>query len=202
MELDKNTMTIIEVFYKQKKSYLNELYRKTRVSKPTILKILSNLQEKKLLKQKNEANAKIYIIDRKNPITQKVFGLFDLERFEKLDGRRKRALNIFQESMNIKPYFLLLFGSTAKGSYTTTSDVDVLGVYQSVTKQIKNDIEQSRLKAESVTGLRFQVFLLSQEDFIANLKTTGSTVRSAVESGFPIQGQEHFYELIGGNYEG
>ncbi|MEM0492533.1 MAG: nucleotidyltransferase domain-containing protein [Candidatus Thermoplasmatota archaeon] len=201
MELDKNTMTIIKFFYEQKSGYLNELYRKTGVSKPTILKILRNLQEKKMLKQKNEANAKIYVIDLKNPITQKVFGFFDLEKLEKLNGRRKRALNIFLESLSMKPYFLLLFGSTAKGSYTAKSDIDVLVVYQSITKKIKDDIEQARLKAESVAGLQFQVFLLSQEDFIANLKSAGSTVRSAVEFVFPVHGQEHFYELMSENYE-
>lgn len=117
-----------------------------------------------------------------------------------MDGQRKRALNIFRESMYMKPYFLLLFSSIAKGSYSTKSDIDVLVVYQIVTKQIKDDDEQARLKYESFTGLRFQVFLLSQEDFIANTKTSGSTVRSAVESGFLICGQEHFYEMIGENY--
>lgn len=200
MELDKNTMTIAKVFYEHKSSYLNELYRQTGVSKPTILKILKALTERGILKQRIEANSKIYFIDLNNSLAQKIFGLFDLERVEKLDGRRKRALSIFKESIITQPYFILLFGSTAKGEYSEKSDVDLIVVYQKVTKKVKAEIENARFKVESVTGIKFQVFALSQEDFKSNLNTNGSTVKSAMESGFPIFGHEHFYGVFGESY--
>ncbi|MBU2639069.1 MAG: nucleotidyltransferase domain-containing protein, partial [Nanoarchaeota archaeon] len=121
-----------------------------------------------------------------------IFPLFDNERIKNLPLLRKNSLKIYIDSLETKPIFIVLFGSTAKGGLRHDSDIDILEVFNA-----KTNTSSSAKYAESQTAIRIQAVQMTFKAFIEELKLKKEpVVQSAVETGFPVFNQKYYYEAV------
>jgi len=190
--LNKGKEKILECFYKNKKEiYFSEVLRETKLTPNTTLKHLNNL--KSLIISKKTKGNTFYRINNKNPLIFPIFSYFDLKRFNELDDTRKRAILEFISNLKVKPLIALIFGSTAKKSYTKESDIDILLVFN------KKEEEDKKLKRdiESLTGMNIQTFIIDYDYFKEQLlKKEDNVIIHAVKTGFVIIGSYYFYKEV------
>jgi predicted nucleotidyltransferase len=186
---------ILECFYRNKcrERYFSEILRETKLTPNTTLKHLKNLQKNKIIKSIRKIGNTFYKINLKNPLIYSILSYFDYQKFNKLSETRKRAIDEFLNNLKIKPLIVLIFGSTAKGTYTKESDIDLLLVYnkkESNDNKLKKDIE-------AITGIKIQTFIIDinyLEEQISNQED--KVIIHAIKTGFVINGFENFYRRI------
>ena len=190
--LNKGKEKILESLYKSRKElYFSEILRETGLTPNTTLKHLNNLKDL-IISKKTKGNT-FYELNNKNFQIFSIFSYFDYKRFNELDKTRKRAINEFLEKLGTKPLIALIFGSTAKKSYTKKSDIDILLIYN------KEEEEDKKLKKdiESITGMNIQAFIIDYTYFKEQLlKKEDNVVIHAVKTGFVVIGSYYFYKEV------
>lgn len=184
---------ILECFYKNKDKeiYFSEILRETGLTQNTTLKHLKNLQENGLILSKKKIGNTFYKINHKNQQAYSIFSFFDFKKLNSLSSERKRAILEFLEKIKIKPLILLVFGSTAKGTYNKKSDIDVLLIYNSK----EADDKKLREDIESITGIKIQPFIIDFEYFKEQiLKQRDKVITHAIKTGFAVSGFHYFYK--------
>lgn len=195
---NKGREKILECFYRnrEKELYFSEILRETKLTQNTTLKHLANLQKLNMVISTKKTGNTFYKINPKNPLVFAIFSYFDYKRLNELPSERKRAINEFLEKIEIKPLIAIIFGSTAKGTFGKESDVDVLLIYN------KKELEDSKLKKDirAVTGVKLQTFIIDFDYFKEQiLREEDKVIIHAVKTGFPITGNDKFYqELLNG----
>ena len=150
---------------------------------------LNNLVKESIMKHVSEGNLKKFYVSKSS--IPEIFPLFDQERLEKLPLLRKNAIKWYIKSLENKPVILIVFGSTAKGSFKEDSDLDLFEVFS-----IKKYTKAEKL-VEAQTEVHIQVFRLSEKDLLNEIITKKDKVlQSALNSGFPAFNQKYFYEVV------
>lgn len=190
---------ILGYFYEFKKGHVRQIKNKARLPEHTLLKYLKKLEARKLLFSKRQGNLKIFEINTKNPLTKALFSYFDLLRLENLEYERKKAISEFL--LRIKeiklPYFMVLFGSTAKEDYTKKSDIDMIVVYDVYDQHIRNGIESLVRDISAEIGLKINFILMKLGEFIKEKDNEKNyALQDALKTGYPILGNDLFYEVI------
>jgi len=189
---------ILESFYKNKNKemYFSEILRETKLTQNTTLKHLKKLKDAKLIISLKKIGNTFYKINPKNPQIYSIFSYFDYKKFNNLPSERKRAVNEFLEKIKIKPLIVLIFGSTAKGTFENKSDIDILLIYNN------KELRDLKLKKdiESITGVKIQPFIISFNYFKEQIfKMEDKVISHAIKTGFVISGFDLFYkELLNG----
>jgi len=174
---------ILECFYinRSKELYFSEILRETKLTQNTTLKHLKNLQENNLVISTKKIGNTFY----------KIFSYFDFKKLNKLPSERKRAIIEFLEKLENKPLIVLVFGSTAKGTFGKESDIDLLLIYnkkESENKELKKEIE-------ATTGTNIQTFIIDFDYFKEQLlKQEDNMIIHAIKTGFIISGHYIFYK--------
>lgn len=184
---------IMELFYRNKSLaiHLRSIARKAGLNENSVTRFLRQLEEEQILASKKDGNLKKYLI-QKNKRTFVIFSLFDVERFDKLPSIRKNVINSFLQELKEKPIIVLLFGSTAKGNFTSNSDVDLLFV---VNRKI--DIEDAENYAESQTGININCIQVKYNDFTREMQIKqDKVIQSAISSGYPLTNHLYYYGII------
>ncbi len=186
---------ILECFYKNRKKdfYFSEILRETGLTQNTTLKHLKNLQELGVIISTKKIGNTFYKINAKNPLIYAIFSYFDYKKFNELPSERKRAILSFLDKIKVKPLIILLFGSTAKGTFEKDSDIDLLLVYN------RKESEDSKLKKdiEATTGAKIQTFIIDLNYFKEQiLKEEDNVVIHSIKTGFPIAGNDKFYREV------
>lgn len=182
---------ILRLFYGEKniQIHLRDIARKAGLNENSATRFLKQLEKQNILIFKKEGNLKRYRI-KKNKAVYGIFSLFDIERYSQLPSKRQNAFLCFLSNLDEKPLIAVLFGSTAKESFSPSSDMDLLLV---VNRKIKT--ENAENYAESQTGIRINCFQIIYSDFVDELKIKrDKVVQSALKTGYPIFNQIHFYE--------
>jgi predicted nucleotidyltransferase len=193
--IHKQYWSILLLFYINHNSplHLRDISRKINLKESATSRHLNALEEAQILKSHNEANLKKYSI--KKQVIPKIFPLFDEERLEKLPLMRKNAIKEYLRALSNKPLLLIVFGSTAKYTFTEESDIDILHISM---KQM--NIEEAKKNAEILTGIKLQIFQMTEQDFYKELKLKqDNVIQAALTTGFPAFNNTYFYELM--NYE-
>jgi len=186
---------ILECFYRNrdKSLYFSEILRETKLTQNTTLKHLKNLQENNLIISTKKIGNTFYKINSKNPQIYSIFSYFDYKKLNELPSERKRAITEFLEKIEAKPLIVLIFGSTAKGTFRKESDIDLLLIYN------KKDSENKELKKEieAITGTNIQTFIIELDYFKEQLlKQEDNVIIHAIKTGFVIVGHYLFYKEI------
>lgn len=186
---------ILKYFYNHKlrESYFSEILKETELTPNTTLKHLETLQELQIITSKKKTANTFYKLNISNLAIYSLLSYFDFERFNQLSATRKKAILNFLDQLQVKPLIVLLFGSTAKGTHTKESDVDLLLVYN------KKELNNNKLKEniEAVTGVMIQTIILELEYFEEQLlKEDDKVIAHAIKTGYPIQGFELFYKRL------
>lgn len=183
---------IIKLFYDNHNNllHLREISRKIGIKESSTSLHLNSLENANILKSEREANLKKYFL--KKQVIPQLFSLFDTEKLENLPLLRKNAVKEYLKSLPNKPLLLIVFGSTAKGTFTEKSDIDILQISNS-----KKNIKEAKNNAEAITGQELQIFHISETKLYKELKMKQDQVlQVAITTGFAVFNKEYFYELI------
>ncbi len=184
---------IMKIFYsdKERRIHLRGIAKETGMNENSVTRFLKKLEEGGILKYEMKGNLKNYGIVKKD-LTFAIFSFFDVLRLEKVAERRKKAINYFQEELPSQPVITLIFGSTAKGSYKKSSDLDLLLI---VNNEV--DVDEAEKYSESQTGIKINCFQINYEDFLDEVKLKkDKTVQSAISNGFPINNHIKYYNAL------
>jgi|TARA_Y100000310_G_C20642108_1_gene794569 predicted nucleotidyltransferase len=193
--LGKGKEKILECFYRNryKQLYFSEILRETKLTQNTTLKHLKSLQENNLIQSTKETAHTFYKINNKNPQIYALFSYFDYKVFNELPSERKRAITDFLNALKTKPIISLIFGSTAKKTFTKESDIDVLLIFN------KKETKQEKLRKdiEATTGFNIQTFIIDYEYFKEQLITEeDKVIIHAIKTGFVFTGHHYFYKEV------
>ena len=183
---------IIKLFYDNHNAFLHlrDISRKIDIKESSTSLHLNSLESANILKSKKEANLKKYAL-KKHAIPQ-IFPLFDADKLESLPILRKNAIKEYIKKLSPKPLLLIVFGSTAKGTFTNKSDIDILQITNTKTK-----IDDAKNHAEAITGQKLQIFQMNELEFYKELKMKqDSVIQAAINTGFAVFNKEYFYELM------
>lgn len=125
----------------------------------------------------------------KNDTVYSILTYFDIARFSKLPSIRKNAINCFLQDLKEKPVIVVLFGSTAKNTYSEKSDIDLLLI---VNRNIST--KEAEEYADSQTAIRINCMQITLNDFEEEKKLKNDkVVQSAINTGYPITNHIEYY---------
>ena len=183
---------ILQVLYKKhQRFHLRSLARETNQYGQSITRYLKELEKEKILESKKEGNLKQFQL-KNNKKVFAIKALFDIERFEKLPFEKKEAISSYIKTLPEKPVFIILFGSTAKGTFTKESDIDLLII---TNKKIQTT--EAEKEADALHATKISTFQINYKDCLKELKLKDDKViQSAISTGYPILNQIYYYEVI------
>ncbi|MBS3167015.1 nucleotidyltransferase domain-containing protein [Candidatus Woesearchaeota archaeon] len=186
---------ILACFYRNytKELYFSEILRETKLTQNTTLKHLKNLQTNNLIICTKKIGNTFYKLNPKNKQLYAILAYFDYKKFNELPLDRRRAITDLLDKLKIKPLITLLFGSTAKGTFSKESDIDLLLVYN------KKESEDQKLKKdiEAITGVKIQTFIINFDYFKEQiLREEDKVITHAIKTGFPLSGNDQFYKEV------
>lgn len=186
---------ILGCFYRNrsKELYFSEILREANLTQNTTLKHLNNLQKNRLIVSTKKTAHTFYKINVKNPHIYSIFSYFDYKRFNELPSSRKRAIIEFLQILETKPIIALIFGSTAKKTFTEESDIDLMLVFNK-----KEEVDEKTIKdLEATTGFHIQTFIIDYTYFKEQiLKEEDKVITHAIKTGFVMSGHNYFYKEV------
>ena len=184
---------IIRIFYSNKniKMHLREIARKAKMNENSAFRFLKQLENEKILIPRKDGNLKKYEIV-KNDITYYMLTYFDITKLNSLPSIRRNAIAYFMQGLDEKPIFAVLFGSTAKNTFSEDSDIDLLLI---VNKRINT--EKAEDYADSLTAIKIKCLQIKFNEFEKELKLKeDKVVQSALNTGYPITNHIEYYRMI------
>jgi predicted nucleotidyltransferase len=140
--------------HKNKDFHTRELARRTGFSAPYVMKELHNLKNLGILVERREGNMVFYGINKSSSIVE------DLKRlFLKTESLGKELFDALRKDEKMIKY-ALIYGSFAKGTEVTSSDIDLL-----IIGEIKEDrVVQLVMKTQSRIGREINYIVWSKRD--------------------------------------
>lgn len=153
----KARVKVLETFLlnKGKEFHTRDLARRTGVSPPYVMKELHNLKNLGILVEKREGNMVFYAINRSSSIVE------DLKRlFLKTESVGKELLEVLKKDKE-KIKYALIYGSFAKGTEVTSSDIDLLVIGDAEEKDVLGLV----MKAQSRIGREINYIVWTEKAF-------------------------------------
>lgn len=184
---------ILKIFYENGNLpvHLRGISRAAGLNENSASRFLNFLTESKILVSEKKENIRRFFVAES--FIKIVFPIFDYERLEKLSYARKKSVEDYISQLKVKPYCLVLYGSTSKGTANKNSDVDILEFSNS-----KEKILPILKNIESQRGVKFHVARIFPEKLKETLERD-NVMKSAIRTGFPVFGRDFFYEIINAN---
>lgn len=192
-------LDLLGYFYGHRKGHVRQIKNSVGLSEHTLLKYLGSLEKRKMLSSRKEGNLKIYEVNLEDALVKVFFSYFDLERLETLEYKRGKAVKMLISGVKrVKiPYFILLFGSTAKGNYTIKSDIDVIIIFDVLKKGMSEKIEKIKKDIFAETNLKMNSILMRLDEFLKEKENKQNyALQDAITSGYPVFGNQLYYEVI------
>lgn len=192
-------LDLLRYFYECRKGHVRQIKKAVKLSEHTLLKYFGSLERRKVLSSRKEGNLKIYEVNVESALVKVFFSYFDLERLETVEYKRGKAVKIFVEEVkHLKiPYFILLFGSTAKGNYTAKSDIDLIVVFDVLEKGLTEKTEKIKKDIFAETGLKVNSIVMKLDEFLKEKQNKQNyALQDAITSGYPVFGNQLYYEVI------
>ena len=177
-------------YFKSKKEelYFNEIKKLSELSDSSLSRTLEKLvKENRLLKNKTKSNT-FYKINNRKLFALK-FSETALRKFEDLDRAVRIPILEFLSNLNNSVFSIILFGSASIKQETEKSDIDLLIVTY---KELIN-LDKAKRKAELISNYPFNIFTCDVNEFRT---TRDHLIKQAKRTGFPIKGEQNFYEVI------
>ncbi len=174
---DNTEIRVLEQIYLRPGIHKRELAKMLSLSMPSIDYSLKKLN--RFVLKHHSGNQIQYSLNYATGAITPFLYAVEYRRLEKLPLNIKRSLREFIKELKEKPLLSILFGSYVSGRYTSSSDVDILLVFQ------KLDKPQEIEKTARIIGLRTNVqinavyldypsfsssFHLSTKEFFRNLR--------------------------------
>ena len=130
-------------------AYLRELSEKTCLSSSMVHKTLLILKENGLVASTDQKNRKIFVINQKSPLAQKIVGLVMVNKIVHSVG--------FAQLRKTNPKSIVLFGSAHSGTMAAGSDIDLAVLFD----QKFDAFKLSAIKKQLSSELKREVDLIS-----------------------------------------
>jgi predicted nucleotidyltransferase len=186
----KQYWSILNLFYMNNNTqlHLRQISRLLNLREGALSRHLNYLLKENVLVSESIGNMKFFKVRE----TPRIFLLFDIARFDELPLLRRNAIQFYIEKLSVKPIFIIIFGSTAKGVFNDESDLDIVSVFDKV-----RDTKQAVRYAESQTGITISDIIISLEDFKRELnQKEDMLIQSALETGFVAYNHAYYYEVM------
>ncbi|MBI4896105.1 MAG: nucleotidyltransferase domain-containing protein [Candidatus Aenigmarchaeota archaeon] len=188
-------MTVIEVLaaiYTHEGIHLRELCRKLQLSMPAVKNHVDKLlKEGLIIKHPEGRNLKLYLNRANRNLSSYVYQI-EAMRLKQLPKQVGDVVFDLLSVLENKPILVVVFGSYAKGTFTKTSDLDVLLVFN------KPDEEAER-KAKLVSsrhGIRLEPVYLSWSSFEKKFfDEKDAFMKELKENKIIVTGVEYWREL-------
>src|SRR3989339_249327 len=122
-------MTMLDVLsqiYAHEGVHIRELSRRLKLSIPAVKNQVDKLLKEGLITKKYEGrNLKLYINRKNRSLTPYLYQIEEM-RLKKLPKSIGDAVFDLISSLENKPLMVIIFGSYAKGTFTKSSDLDVM----------------------------------------------------------------------------
>lgn len=176
-------------YYNSKKNelYFNEIKDLSGLSDSSLARSLNKLVKNNTLSKNITKSNTFYKIKNYKLFALK-YSEIALLKFNNLNSGIKIPLEEFLSNMS-QTYTIILFGSSSIKKETKKSDIDLLIVSSKNNKKISI----AKKKAELISNYPINIFTCNQNQFI---KSQDTIIKQAKNTGFPIKGEQNFYEVI------
>lgn len=191
-------LDILRFFYEHNRGHVRHIKKSVKLSEHTLLKYLGSLEKRKVLSSRREGNLKIYEINRESAYIKVFYSYFDLVRLDSLEYKREKAVKMFVDLLKKDkfPFFVLLFGSTAKCNYTPKSDIDVIVVFDNIDKNVSKNINEIKKRIRAEMGLNINVIIMKLTEFLKEKDNKENyALQDAITTGYPVFGNQLYYEV-------
>lgn len=187
-------LNIVDLFLDLKPHYFAEITKKTKLTRPRTLRALKKLARLGFLKTKTEANVKYYFLNKDNSLTKTLLASVEYNKtINFLDKNKtlKRAINMLKSKFD-DYLVMLIFGSYVKGYATKASDIDLLLVKESFSKEEVKRVEDLTEMINGRTGLKISPYLMKTKEF----KQKKEFVKEIIENHIILDGAEVFFRWV------
>ncbi|MEK6941179.1 MAG: nucleotidyltransferase domain-containing protein [Nanoarchaeota archaeon] len=188
-------LRIIDALDKNKKGiHLRELARIVKTSYNNTVRNINLLEKQSIIKKEKDANL-VKIKLKNHSLTIAYIKQTHTEKLLSLPKKISNAINDFLKELEEKPLIALIFGSYAKGNYTKESDIDILLVFQNVTKQI--NIENTAKRISMRTNTKINPVYVNYREFEKNFLNKEHEFSNEIRNDvIIILGIEQYYLLL------
>lgn len=173
---------------KEKKLYFNQIKEYTKLSNSSLQNSLDKLIKNKIVTiEKTKSNTYYNIKDKK--IFSIEFAKIAFQKFKNLNKGVRIPLEELLNNLKIEVFTIILFGSSSKKQETKESDIDLMIVSD---KNIK-ELDNIKKKAELISNHPLNIFSCNVKEL---KKSKDHLVAQAKKTGFPIKGEQNFYEVL------
>lgn len=180
------TLKVLSVF-KKERLYVNQIAELTHIkSKSNLLAALGKLTSANILKREETRGNTFYALNYENGISLALLQLLCTFKLYRLPFEHRKAIE--ETVQNAMPAIAFLFGSTAKGTFTKESDIDLLLVY-------KDHRNIHGLEIAKQIGKKYGVTINPVIIQMTELRQPNESLKHILETGYPIAGHLYFYGI-------
>ncbi len=192
-------LDLLKYFYQHRRGHVRQVKKAVGLSEHTLLKYFCSLEKRNILSYRKEGNLKMYEVNVESTLVKVFFSYFDIVKLDTLEYKRAKAVKMFANLIKVTklPYFMLLFGSTAKENYTAKSDIDIIIVYDTLKKNVTNRVEKIQKQIMAETGLKMNSIIMKLDEFSKEKENKQNyALQDAITYGYPVFGNQLYYEVI------
>ena len=178
--------------------YLNELSTELKIGLGRTKTILDNLTGYRVLLKRTSGNRHLFRLNPNNQLTLEVIRLSNLDRFLRLPERFRTAINRFMNGykhvLEDGLVSIILFGSVAKGTAKSWSDMDILVIVKNrLNKKTREDLRKIDHDISDIFSEISQEHLLIQKDFKENYMIGDDFLINIMSDGIILFDNDDFY---------
>ncbi len=167
---------------------IREIQKRSRLSYEPVYRTLSHLVERKIISCKRIGKTLVYALDYTGFFARTAFYLFATEKAQRFSQKHPRIRNALAELPDKQIDILVVFGSYAKGTETTKSDIDIICITSHVEK-----LESTIKSLRHGYNLDIKPLVTTREEF-AKIGTENEQFWSdLVHYGIIFKGYDLFY---------
>ena len=177
---------------RKKQLYFSQLQELTQLSHSSLQNVLEYFIEKKYLQKIKTKSLTFYHIKNKKYFALK-FSEIALQKFQQLHFDIRIPLEEFLTKLPVDIYSVVLFGSTSQNMQHEQSDIDIC-----IMSPRNINLSQLISKINARSNYPLSVIQTTPENF---RKNEDHLLIQAKKSGFPINGEQFFYEVVLDEFE-
>jgi len=158
---DKTELRILEQIYLHPGIHKRELSKRLNLGMPSIDYGLKKIVKFIILER--SGNQMKYYLDYSKPGLSPALHTIEYSRLKRLPSKVQLSVGDFLKDLQEKPIMALIFGSYANGTYRSSSDIDILLVFQNIEKS--KQIEYSAKKISMRTNTQLSPIYLEYSKF-------------------------------------
>ncbi len=199
---DEKTLKMILYLFRNFDSlpHLRSIARNTGVSKSTTGRILAKLNERDIVKRREQGNQTLFSLNYDNSLVIHHCALalaieFDRikENYPSLHKQLRSFADSCEKAMGSKILSIVLFGSVAKGEQEKRSDLDLLLITDDLTHTKK--IEQVSSAINASYSHDISPTIITEDTFISELNNGSLLYLNILKEGIPIYGLENYLRI-------